>query len=360
MSLVPLVDEWIQEARARARRGLSPRSELAYRQDVAALARRIADAAGYPPAERPDPATAENLAKAQLARVTVEDLTVRNIEAVVSVLVAEKKAAATRARMLAAWRSFARWLVRAGHLAADPTLELQTPARDEVLPVAFSHAQLTRIVEAAATDDPDCSVAWPLRDLALVAVLAGAGLRASEVTSLRVAGLEREPTSPDPRDVDYRLRVVGKRRKERVIPVGPEVAQAIDAYLAQRVQRGLCCEPEDLLFIRTNGQALNTWALDYLVERWMRRAGVALRAGEKAHAFRHTYAVGQLSQGTSVAELQALLGHADLSTTGLYLRMSAAELQQAARAAPVLTLVRDRLEEARRESPGGLGIPRVD
>ena len=95
----------------------------------------------------------------------------------------------------------------------------------------------------------------------------------------------------------------------------------------------------------TNGGALNTWALDYLGERGMRRAGVALRPGEKAHAFRHTYAVGQLSQGTSVAEVQALLGHADLSTTGLYLRMSAAELQQAARAAPVLGLVRDRLDE---------------
>ena len=91
MSLVPLVDKWIQEARARARGGLSPRSELAYRQDVAALARRIADAAGYPLAERPDPATGENLAKAQLARITVEDLTVRNIEASPTPLSAGKR-----------------------------------------------------------------------------------------------------------------------------------------------------------------------------------------------------------------------------------------------------------------------------
>lgn len=349
MSLVLLVEKWIQETRAHARRGLSPRSEIAYRQDVAALARRIADRLGYPSADHPDPANAESLAKAQLGRITVEDLTAENVEVVVSVLVAEKKAAATRSRMLAAWRSFARWLVRRGHLPADPTLELQTPARDERLPVAFSYTQLSRIVEAAASEDPDCTVSWRLRDLALVAVLAGAGLRASEVTALRIGGLEREPSGPNPEDVDYRLRVLGKRAKERVVPVGPEVVEAVDGYLGQRVERGLPSEAEDLLFVRTNGQPLNTWALDYLVDRWMRRAGVALRRGEKAHAFRHTYAVGQLSQGTSVAELQALLGHVDLSTTGLYLRMAGSELQQAARSAPVLALVRERLRKGEEE-----------
>jgi len=118
---------------------------------------------------------------------------------------------------------------------------------------------------------------------------------------------------------------------------------ADDGGLRDRASRRLGgSDVEETLFVRTDGHRLNTQALDYLVDGWMRTGKVKSRPGEKAHAFRHTYALGQVDNGTSVAELSQLLGHADLSTTGVYLRMAAAGLQASAGAAPIARLLRER------------------
>src|SRR5207237_1005953 len=89
------------------------------------------------------------------------------------------------------------------------------------------------------------------------------------------------------------------------------------------------------LFVRADGRPLNRQALDYLVEKWLRRAGVSLRPGELAHAFRHTYAVHLVQMGIPLPQVQELLGHAALTTTARYLRMTGAELQQAAHVLPL-------------------------
>lgn len=253
----------------------------------------------------------------------------------VSQLVAEGYASSTRARMLSAWRGFCRWAVQAGHLEADPTVGFETPAADERLPVAFSEDELARILQAAGTPDADCRVCWPVRDRALVAVLAGAGLRSAQTTGLSIGDVQGEPAP--------RLRVSGKAGKERIVPIAGEVLDVLECYLSDRQVRALGgTEADERLFVRTDGSALNGQALDYLVDRWLARAGVSLRSGEKAHAFRHTYALGQLDYGTTIAELQQLLGHADISTTAVYLRLAAAGLHDSARAAPITRLLSQR------------------
>ena len=339
-----LVDGWVRYRRTHSRRGLSPNSEIAYRQDLAGLARRIGDLRGYPTpaplttAQRQVPNATTNL---QLGRVLPRDLTADAVEEVASELVREGKSAATRARMLSAWRGFSRWLVLQGHLVADPTLAFETPMADSRLPVAFSDEELRAILKAAAAEpDVQTRVQWPLREVALIGVLAGAGLRAAELLGLEVGDIGRQVDEKG--GSLFRLSVTGKGSKDRVVPVAGEVVVAVDAYLVDRCERGLGGdEPVDRLFVRTDGRTLNTQALDYLVDGWLRAAKVTIRAGEKAHAFRHTYAVGQIDNGTTVAELQELLGHADLSTTGIYLRMAAAGLHHAARAAPVARLLRE-------------------
>lgn len=342
--LVEFVDDWVRFRRTHSRRGLSPNSEIAYRQDLAGLARRIATLRGYPaplpltPADRLVPNATTN---AQLARVLPFDLTSDAVEEVASELVREGKSAATRARMLSAWRGFSRWLVLQGHLVADPTLAFETPMADSRLPVAFSDDELRGILEAAKVEpDVRTRAQWPSRDVALIGVLAGAGLRAAELVGLKVGDVGRQVDEKG--GSLFRLSVTGKGSKDRVVPVAGEVVDVVDAYLGDRSERGLGGDaPVDRLFVRTDGRALNTQALDYLVDGWLRTAKVTIRAGEKAHAFRHTYAVGQIDNGTTVAELQELLGHADLSTTGIYLRMAAAGLHHAARAAPVARLLRE-------------------
>ena len=372
--LVPYVEGWVRHRRVHSRRGLSANSEIAYRQDLAALARRIADFRSYPEAKPvgPGPRVPNAVTNGQLARVQPDDLTAESVAEVASQLVRENKSAATRARMLAAWRGFCRWMVLEGDLAMDPTLAFETPLPDGRLPVAFSEEELAAVLDAAGTEvESDAELQgsqrrarWSRRDVAIVGVLAGAGLRAAELLGLRMGGIERK--ADDKGNRSYVLRVMGKGSKERVVPVAAEVVVAIDIYLDERRSSGLGgSNPDDIVFVRTNGRPLNTQALDYLVDNWMGAAGVTLRAGEKAHAFRHTYALGQVENGTSVAELMQLLGHADLSTTGVYLRMAAADLQHAARAAPVAHMLRQHLaspavrlgdEEAEPSPPPPVGL----
>ena len=354
--LVELVDGWVRYRRSHSRRGLSPNSETAYRQDLAALARRIAEFREYPEPAEVGRRGGENVAtNRQLARIGPEDLTAEAVEEVASRLVREGKSAATRARMLSAWRGFCRWSVLRGYLGSDPTLAFETPMGDDRLPVAFSDDELAAIIEAASADPArEARAPWPPRDVALVGVLAGAGLRAAELLGLRVGDIER--LVDEKGNKLYRLRVMGKGSKERVVPVAAEVVEAVDIYLRKRIARDLGgSDPDHYLFVRTDGRPLNTQALDYLVDRWLGTAKMKIsRKGEKAHAFRHTYALGQIDNGTTVAELRELLGHADLSTTGIYLRMAGAGLHHAARAAPVARLLRGHLHSPTNEQgPGG-------
>ena len=182
-------------------------------------------------------------------------------------------------------------------------------------------------MSAVANPDPRYRSTDPLRDVALIAVLAGAGLRASELCGLTVAAIIR--------DQPLRLRVRGKAKKVRIVPVAPSVVATIDAYLATRTR----VTSRSRVFVRTSGAPLTPRDLSRLVHRWLTHAHVPPRAGEAAHAFRHTYAIGQIDNGTTIHELQALLGHAYLNTTGIYLRAAADGLAHTAAAAPITGLL---------------------
>lgn len=147
----------------------------------------------------------------------------------------------------------------------------------------------------------------------------------------------------------------GKGAKTRVVPVAPEVTAAIGAYLESRrarVGRYLSTDP---LFVRLVGpaerpeaQPFNRQSLDHLVLSWFRRAGVTPPPGALAHALRHTYATLLVDAGASLPEVQALLGHKDMSTTQVYLKVAGRGLEDAARAHPA--------REALRRASGTLDV----
>ncbi|HWD08935.1 MAG TPA: tyrosine-type recombinase/integrase [Actinomycetota bacterium] len=330
-----LADEWIRYKRTRTRRGLSVASETAYRADLAAVARRVAADLGRGPEQELATAGAGAIAGAAqsepLALLGLDDLTEDNLASAFAALVEADYAASTRSRMLSAWRGWCRWLARTGHLSVDPTAALETPAARASsgdADIYFSPDELARIVDAVAQPDPREDAPWPERDLALVALLGGSGARASEAIEARVGALRQENGSDT-------LHVVGKGGKRRTIPVAPEVVTAVQRYLDSRARRLGAPAASDRLFVRADGRPLNRQALDYLVDKWLRRAGVSLRPGELAHAFRHTYAVHLVQMGVPLPQVQELLGHASLTTTARYLRMTGAELQEAALVLPL-------------------------
>jgi len=263
----------------------------------------------------------------RLGRISLDHWTDDNLAAAMARLVDQGAAPASRARALAAARGFSRWAPRARHHDTDPTIDFENPKTRQGLPVAFTRAELERIVVAASNPDPRYRITNPTRDVAIIAVLAGAGLRASELCGLTVGAVVR--------DDQLRLRVHGKGKKVRVVPVAPSIVTAIDAYLTTRT--GLTST--SAVFVRNAGQPLTPRDLTRLVPRWLEHAHVPPREGEAAHAFRHTYAIGQIDNGTAVHELQDLLGHAFLNTTAIYLRASADGLGHTAQAAPIAGLL---------------------
>ncbi|MGQ0678584.1 MAG: tyrosine-type recombinase/integrase [Actinomycetota bacterium] len=330
-SLAGLGREWLDEKRTIGR-GISAQTELAYRRDLTAWARAIAAAAG-----KAAPSGTEQISPfdAALGCLNTGDLDPRNVKRALASFARAEYAPATRARLLAALRGFCRWLVVNEHLVTDPTVHLSNPSIPDRLPAAFLPVELEAIVETVSQPDPTGRHPWPARDRALVAVLAGVGLRASECVGLKVADLIRD----DP----PLLKITGKANKQRRIPVPSEVLQAIDGYLAQRSERLAPAGPLETLFVRHNGLPFSREALNYHVYKWLLRAGVHKPEGEAAHAFRHTFAKGLVSNGVPLSSVQALLGHASLNTTQIYLRMTGGELADAMQATEVRRYLRDSL-----------------
>ena len=331
-ALWALAEEWLDEKQT-VGRGLAPNTEAAYRRDLTAWAYRIAELS-LKPSLNPDedgPPTQASFER-ELGRIGLDDLSPDNVKRALASLAREGYAPASRSRMLAALRGFCAWLVRNNHLTADPTTWLENPAPAERLPVAFLASELRTIVETVSTLDDSARFPWPARDRAMVAVLAGAGLRATELASLTIADVIHE--------ADPLLRVVGKGNKERRVPISHEVLEAIDEYFDDRAARIGKAAATAPAFVRYNGRAFTRESINYHVYRWLARAGVHKPDGEAAHAFRHTYAKGLVARGVPISSVQQLLGHANLDTTAIYLRMTGAELHDAARAAEVNELLR--------------------
>jgi integrase/recombinase XerD len=219
----------------------------------------------------------------------------------------------TRARKLAALRSFYEYLVLDGRLVRDPTARLATPRRDADLPRTLSIEEVDRLV----TRPPATPLG--LRDRALLEVLYGAGLRASEALGLRLQDVDLE--------VGF-VRTVGKGDKERVVPLGRKAVAAVKAYLQRgRPQLG---RPGDLkppeLFLNARGRRLSRQGLHLLVKQHARDAGLPEEVS--AHTLRHSFATPLLEGGADLRAVQEMLGHADLATTQIYTHLSRTHLRR--------------------------------
>ena len=205
------------------------------------------------------------------------------------------------ARHLSAVRGLYRFLLDAGRIRRDPTEHLDSPRPARRLPRTLSQADAAALVEAPDTSRPDGR-----RDRALLELLYGSGLRASEALGLRVE------------DVNFAagyVMVTGKGDRQRLVPAGSHALEWIRRYLATtrpRMVRRECAA----LFLNRAGGKLSRQALWDIIRRAARRAG--LRVPVSPHALRHSFASHLLERGADLRSVQAMLGHADISTTQIY------------------------------------------
>jgi integrase/recombinase XerC len=217
----------------------------------------------------------------------------------------QSKKRSSIARNLASIRSFFRYLVREGIVSKNPAKGVATPKTEKYIPRALSIDEMFRMLDA-----PDALNPSGLRDLAILELLYSSGIRVGELTQLNCG------------DVDWELgiiKVLGKGKKERIVPVG---SKAIEALKVSLWRRGL--SPGDgrdcPLFVNKRGGRLTDRSVGRIVEKYAKKCGLGGSIGP--HSLRHTFATHLLDAGADLRDIQELLGHASLSTTQKYTHVS--------------------------------------
>ena len=219
--------------------------------------------------------------------------------------------AATLNRKTACLRSFYRHLRRAELIDADPTATIKPPRKGRPLPKVLSYAEVKQLLESVNGSDPA-----DLRDRALLEVMYGCGLRASETTGLEVGS------------VDLRrgfVRAHGKGSKERIVPLGREAATAVGRYLRSGRPEMAGGNDERALFLNQRGGALTRQGLYKVIQGRAKRVGLSERMSP--HTLRHSFATHLLNGGCDLRSVQEMLGHADVATTQIYTHLSAERIK---------------------------------
>lgn len=217
-----------------------------------------------------------------------------------------------------ALRTFYRFLVARKGLRRDPTRELQLPKPEKKLPLVLTRLQIDELLAAPFKIPPQKqSPAWMReRDVAIMEVFYSSGLRLSELASLNVGDLDIYTES---------VRVLGKGRKERVCPVGTPALEAISRYrTAANVHSGP-------LFINKQRRRIAPRSIWLVLKRYLRHTSIPISLSP--HKLRHSFATHLLDNGADLRSVQALLGHASLSTTQIYTHVTVERLKKAYSAA---------------------------
>lgn len=204
------------------------------------------------------------------------------------------------ARTLSSWRAYYRWLARQGLVQRNPCEGVRAPKQPKTLPKALTLEQTVALLETSAED------VFDLRDKAMFELFYSSGLRLSELAALDCSAFA------DLRQGE--VRVTGKRRKTRVVPVGSKAIEAIDAWLARRGE--VVAGDEHAMFVGARGQRITPRAIQLRLARWTQRAGLGLHV--TPHMLRHSFASHILQSSSDLRAVQEMLGHASISTTQVY------------------------------------------
>jgi integrase/recombinase XerC len=222
-------------------------------------------------------------------------------------------------RRLSAVRSFCNYLVRERALLGNPAHEIRAPKAARRLPHTLDADQMAQLLNVAPGE------ALFARDHALVELLYSSGLRLAELVGLDLVDLDLK---------DRTVRVLGKGKKARIIPVGKKAVQALERWLRER--SALAKPADTAVFTGRNGGRLGARAVQLRVAAWARRRGLGVPV--HPHLFRHSFASHLLESSGELRGVQELLGHADISTTQIYTHL---DFQHLARTEEALTGIPD-------------------
>lgn len=216
----------------------------------------------------------------------------------------------TISRKLSCLRSFYKFLFREGLIKNNPVLMLSTPKQDKMLPIFLTEDEVTKLIEA-----PNDDTVLGLRDRAILETLYSTGMRVSELVSLNIDNIDF---------IGGTVKVMGKGKKERLLPIGDRAIGAINKYLSQR-NSGKKRVDSRILFLNKNNKRITDRGIRKIVNKYINK--VTLKSGISPHTLRHSFATHLLNRGADLRSVQELLGHANLSTTQIYTHLTTDKLK---------------------------------
>lgn len=251
------------------------------------------------------------LSAKELPHWEIREIDKRSIRSYLSALNLEKKAKRTILRRVASLRSFFKYLQREGRVAKNPMEEIDSPKLEKSLPKALLYEQVERLMKA-----PDTESYLGFRDRCMIELLYSSGLRVSELGLLNRKDIDRAGLS---------LRLKGKGKKERIVPITSIAAKWLQEYLdhPERKVDGKKHKAQlddQAVFLNKWGKRITLRSLDRTFAKYLLEAG--LPASVTPHSIRHTIATHWLENGMDLKTIQLLLGHSSLSTTTIYTKVS--------------------------------------
>ncbi len=220
-------------------------------------------------------------------------------------------ASRSRGRSMSALRTFFRFLRAERLLEVDPIAVLENPRLARKLPYVLSVEQIDSLLAA-----PDRKTPAGLRDAAMIETMYATGLRVSELITLKLADIDLEAGF---------LRAMGKGRKQRVVPLGDTARALLTEYLTEA--RGkLAKGAADALFLARHGRGMSRQMFWTILKKYATKSGV--RGPVSPHKLRHSFATHLVERDADLRAVQAMLGHADISTTQIYTQVSRTRLAE--------------------------------
>lgn len=243
----------------------------------------------------------------------IEEITYLDIRSFLAVLKEKDYSKSSISRKLACIRSFFKYLTRENVLSMNPAADISTPKREKKLPQFLDAQEVTNLLEAPKKDT------WEgKRDNAILETLYSSGLRVSELV-----GLNHD-------DVDFfsgLVRVRGKGKKERILPIGQIAMKGIREYLEHKPARDREHNGKKPLYLNRSGGRLTDRSVRRMILKYSKQ--IALKKGVSPHMLRHSFATHMLDRGADLRSVQELLGHENLSTTQIYTHVTTKRLKEA-------------------------------
>ncbi len=220
----------------------------------------------------------------------------------------------TVARKVAATKSFFGFMLAEGRIKDNPTENISSPKVGKPLPDAISISQVRQLIDQPAK----LSTPEAKRDKAMLELLYASGMRVSELVSLNLNDLDTEGCY---------VRCFGKGNKERLVPIYPQAAQAVEVYLKEVRNLWVHNDAEQALFLNQRGERLTRQGLWQILKAYAESAGLDKKV--TPHTLRHSFATHMLSGGADLRSVQELLGHANISTTQIYTHLTSEHVRRA-------------------------------